>query len=129
MQNKLKLAVNGTLMTGLVLNDNLLKAGGIFIEETTTAPCYRLWSVQDNYPGMLRDDLHGAPIQVEIWSLNAAGIINILAQEPPGLTLGRVALASGEAVFGILAEPFLVEGCAEITAWGGWRAYIHPKSQ
>lgn len=127
MENKIKLAVNGTLMSGLALNDNLLKAGGVFVEETTTAPYYRLWSVQDDYPGMLRDNQFGTSVQVEIWSLFVEGLMDVLEHEPPGLTLGRVELTSGEVVFGILAEPYLIEGCTEITLWGGWRAYLHQK--
>jgi len=40
---KIELAVNGTLMRGLELNHNLLELGGVFVEETLTAPLYRLW--------------------------------------------------------------------------------------
>src|SRR5262249_12820594 len=45
-----RLAVNGTLMRGLALNDNLLAAGATFVRETTTAPHYRLWSIDDRHP-------------------------------------------------------------------------------
>lgn len=49
-----KLAVNGTLMRGLPLEKNLLDAGAFFLREAATAPCYRLWSINDNNPAMLR---------------------------------------------------------------------------
>jgi hypothetical protein len=42
----------------------------------------------------------------------------------PGLTVGRVRLADRRDVFGVLAEPHLVDGQPEITAFGGWRAYL-----
>ena len=42
MTQSTQLAVNGTLMRGLVLNDNLLDAGARFIKDDKTAPCYRL---------------------------------------------------------------------------------------
>ena len=119
------IAVNGTLMRGLELNQNLLAAGAVFIREDRTAPCYRLWSIDDRYPGMLRSSQgNGAAIELEIWEVDDFGLMRILEYEPPGLTLGRVVLAGGDEVFGILAEPYLVEGMLEITNFGGWRDYI-----
>jgi hypothetical protein len=49
-----ELAVNGTLMRGLELNDNLQQVGAVFIRETLTAPIYRLWSIDDHHPAMIR---------------------------------------------------------------------------
>ena len=51
---QIKLAVNGTLMKGLELNHNLLELGAVFVEETLTAPFYRLWSINDRHPAMQR---------------------------------------------------------------------------
>src|SRR2546425_1026427 len=48
------LAVNGTLMRGLELNGNLVSAGASFVRETRTAPAYRLWSIGDRHPAMVR---------------------------------------------------------------------------
>ena len=48
------LAVNGTLMRGLDLNGNLLAVGASFVREARTAPHYRLWSIGDRHPAMLR---------------------------------------------------------------------------
>lgn len=119
------IAVNGTLMRGLELNQNLLAAGAVFVREDRTAPCYRLWSINDQYPGMLRSGPgNGAAIKLEIWEVDEIGLMRILEHEPPGLTLGRVLLAAGDEVLGILAEPYLVEGMPEITNSGGWRDYI-----
>jgi hypothetical protein len=118
------LAVNGTLMRGLELNDNLLKAGATFVEETTTAPLYRLWSIQDRHPAMIRVAEGGKAIVVEVWAVPPAGICAILLQEPPGLCIGKVVLANQEVVLGVLGEPFLCEDQREITEWEGWRAYM-----
>lgn len=41
------LAVNGTLMRGLELSQNLLNVGAKFVEEASTAPLYRLYSIND----------------------------------------------------------------------------------
>ncbi len=119
----ISLAVNGTLMQGLELNDNLLKVGATFVEETTTAPIYRLWSIQDRHPAMIRVAAGGKAIAVEIWAVPPAGICAILLQEPPGLCIGKVVLVNNEVVLGVLGEPFLCEHEREITEWEGWRAY------
>ena len=71
------LAVNGTLMRGLALEKNLLDVGAVFCREAQTAACYRLWSIRDEYPAMLRvapGDPAGASIAVEIWSVPAGGV-------------------------------------------------------
>ena len=47
----------------------------------------------------------------------AAGLGAILLQEPPGLSIGKVKLANGEEVLGVLAEPILCEGQREITSF------------
>jgi hypothetical protein len=117
-------AVNGTLMRGLSLNRNLLAAGGVFLRETATAPEYRLWSIDDRHPAMLRVASGGAAIALEVWQLPAVGLAEVLLGEPPGLSIGKVALADGENVLGVLGEPWLCEHAREITAFGGWRAYM-----
>jgi hypothetical protein len=60
---------------------------------------------------------------VEVWSVPASGIAVVLMREPPGLCIGKIGLANGETVLGVLAEPVLCQGQREITEYGGWRAY------
>ena len=118
------LAVNGTLMRGLALNPNLVDAGATFVRETSTAPAYRLWSIGDRHPAMIRVRDGGVGVAVEVWSVPAAGLASILLGEPPGLAIGKVPLVDGSEVLGVLGEPILCEGQREITEHGGWRAYI-----
>lgn len=118
------LAVNGTLMRGLELNDNLVSAGARFVREATTAPTYRLWSIADRHPAMMRVNQGGAAIRLEVWEVPAPALATILLQEPPGLCIGRVTLADGESVLGVLGEGALCETGREITKYGGWRAYL-----
>jgi len=117
------LAVNGTLMRGLALNPNLLAVGASFVRETTTAPCYRLWSIDDCHPAMQRVARGGAAIACEVWSVPAAGLASILMREPAGLCIGKVKLSDGSEVLGVLGEQLLCENRAEITLFGGWRSY------
>jgi len=119
-----RLAVNGTLMRGLALNGNLLAVGATFQRETTTMPSYRLWSIDDRHPAMVRASSGGAAIAVEVWTVPAAELATILLGEPPGLCVGKVRLADGEETLGVLGEPVLCEGHREITEYGGWRAYV-----
>jgi hypothetical protein len=121
------LAVNGTLMRGLELNINMIQAGAVFVKEVFTAPIYRLWSIQDRHPAMMRVPDGGVAIALEIWAVPPAGLSEILMQEPPGLCIGKIVLANREVVLGVLSEPFLCRNQLEISQWGGWRAYIASK--
>lgn len=118
------LAVNGTLMRGLELNPNLLAVGATFVKEAFTEPVYRLWSIGDRHPAMIRVNAGGNAIALEVWAVPTASISTILLQEPPGLCIGKVCLADGEEVLGVLGESIICQGQREITDWGGWRAYI-----
>jgi hypothetical protein len=117
------LAVNGTLMRGLELNPNLLSVGASFVREDRTLPDYRLFSIDDRHPGMYRVATGGASVAVEVWSVPAAGLAEILVKEPAGLCIGKVKLASGDEMLGVLAEAILCAGQREISEFGGWRAY------
>lgn len=121
------LAVNGTLMRGLALEENMRRVHAAFCHEAQTERSYRLWSMQDAYPAMLRVDPAdplAAKIAVEIWSVPASGLAEILYNEPAGLSIGKVRLDDGRVVFGVLGEAQAVEGMREITSFCGWRSYI-----
>ncbi|MGK7912942.1 MAG: gamma-glutamylcyclotransferase [Synechococcus sp.] len=121
---KVLLAVNGTLMRGLELNKNLLNVKATFVKEAETEATYRLWSIGDRHPAMVRVDSGGRAIALEVWAVPPAGLATILQQEPPGLSIGKVRLADGDEVLGVIGEPILCDGQLEITQWGGWRNYI-----
>ncbi|EKS67185.1 MULTISPECIES: hypothetical protein [Caballeronia] len=123
MNDKILLAVNGTLMRGLGLNHNMLAAKGEFVREDRTDACYRIWTINDRHPGMLRVKSGGVAVSLEVWELPMANLGALLLSEPAGLSIGKVVLADGSEVLGVLAEPWLVEGQKEITASGGWREY------
>jgi hypothetical protein len=122
--DKALLAVNGTLMRGLELNPNLVNVGATFVREDATEPCYRIWSIDDRHPAMIRTPGEGAAVAVEVWDVPLQGLAKVLQSEPPGLCIGKVKLADGTIVLGVLGEPFLCKERREITEFGGWRAYI-----
>jgi len=89
------LAVNGTLMRGLELNPNLVCVGATFVREDKTEACYRVWSIDDRHPAMLRTPGEGAAVAVEVWDVPLQGLAKVLQTEPPGLCIGKVKLADG----------------------------------
>lgn len=111
-------------MRGLELHDNLVEVGAEFVSETETAPCYRLWSIGDRHPAMMRTDTGGASIALEIYEISAQGLAQVLLKEPAGLCVGKIKLSSGDEILGVLGEAILCEQGKEITEYGGWRNYI-----
>jgi hypothetical protein len=111
-------------MRGLELNPRMLQVGARFLRETTTAPEYRLWSIDDRHPAMIRVRRGGATVAVEVWQVPGDGVAQLLIWEPPGLSIGKVTLIDGSQTLGVIGEPALCEDQREITSYGGWRAYI-----
>ena len=66
----------------------------------------------------------GAAIEVEVYELPVAAFGSFVAEVPPPLAIGTVTLEGGVQVKGFVAEPRAIEGAEEITALGGWRAYM-----
>jgi AGZA family xanthine/uracil permease-like MFS transporter len=115
------LFVNGTLMRGLALHDNL--AGAEFVETAQTAPTYRIHSIGDVHPGMYRVAEGGVSVPGEIYLVPDDVWRRVEAGEPPGLYRGPVSLDDGRVVPGILYPRDLAERHPDISDYGGWRAY------
>ena len=119
----IELFVNGTLMRGLALHQNL--DGAEFLEACATAPRYRVYSIGDVHPGMFEVDSGGVAVDGELYRVPDAVLARVEAGEPVGLYRGPVALGDGRVVQGILYPRELAEGRhADISHFGGWRAYI-----
>ena len=129
MTSTVHLAVNGTLMRGLELNPNMVRNGATFVREDATDACYRIYSIDDRHPAMLRTPGEGTSVALEIWDVPVTGLANILLAEPPGLSIGKVVLRDGSIVLGVLGEPSLCQGQRDITQYGGWRASIASKGR
>jgi hypothetical protein len=127
-QENVLLAVNGTLMRGLELEPNLVNLGATFVREDRTEPAYRLYSINDIHPAMVRvpaNATNGVSVAVEIWSIPADGVATLLGKEPPGLSIGKAKLQNGSIVLGVIAEPALVIGMKDISNYNGsFRDYI-----
>lgn len=126
-EDRILLAVVGAHMSGLPLNHQLMDIGGRLEAVTQTAPLYKLHALPGEpplRPGMVRVDQNGAAIELEVWSIPATGYGAFARQIPAPLGIGRVALADGSVVQGFLCESYAVADARDITALGGWRAYL-----
>ena len=122
----LALAVCGAHLSGLPLNHQLTERGGFLLEQTRTAPHYRLYALAGGppqRPGLVRAAT-GAAIELEVWAVPLAQVGSFLAGIPAPLGLGKVELADGRWVTGFICEGQGVEGARDITPSGGWRAWL-----
>jgi len=121
------LAVCGAHMQGLELNHQLRDRGGYFMQRTHTAPSYRLFTLPGgppHRPGLVRVSSGGAAIDIEIWALPTEQLGSFVAGIPAPLGIGKVELKTGALVSGFICEGYAVSGAADITGFGGWRAYL-----
>jgi allophanate hydrolase len=121
------IAVVGAHLSGMALNHELTSRGGALLRATTTAPAYRLYALPGgppHRPGLVRVAGGGASVAVEVWSLPPAAFGDFVAGIPSPLGIGTLALSDGTSVKGFVCEQVATEGAKDITAFGGWRAYV-----
>lgn len=120
-------AVCGAHMTGLPLNPQLTTLGGTFVEETTTAPEYRLYKLNGftpARPGLLRVDNGGAAIVLEVWKLPIENYGAFVSGVPAPLGFGTLTLVDGRTVNGFLCEHYATLNAIDISYLRGWRSYL-----
>jgi allophanate hydrolase len=119
-------AVVGAHLSGMPLNRELTASGARFLEESATAADYRLFLLPGApaKPGLLRVDGGGAAIAVELWAMLADAFGGFVATVPPPLAIGTLTLADGRNVKGFLVEAAATAGARDISAFGGWRAFM-----
>jgi allophanate hydrolase len=126
--DEIAIAVVGAHLSGMALNGELKALGGRLLEATATAPDYKLYALKGTIPpkpGMLRiKEGAGSSIQLELWALSAAAFGKFVASIPPPLSIGTIRLADGSGVKGFLVEPAAIDGARDISAYGGWRAFM-----
>ncbi|MBR1266772.1 allophanate hydrolase [Bradyrhizobium sp. AUGA SZCCT0222] len=129
--DEIAIAAVGAHLSGMALNGELTDLGGRLLEEASTAPDYTLYALDTTppKPGMLRVEAGaGSSIKLELWALSAAAFGKFVAAIPPPLSIGTIRLADGRGVKGFLVEPAAVSGARDISAFGGWRAFMAQKA-
>jgi allophanate hydrolase len=126
-----QLAVVGAHLEGQALNWQLLERGARKLALTETAPHYRLYALRDTEPpkpGLARVDRDGVAIQVELWELPLRRFGEFVAEVPQPLGIGSLQLLDGRWVKGFICEPGAIAQATDISAFGGWRAYLGRKA-
>jgi allophanate hydrolase len=66
----------------------------------------------------------GPGLEVEVWRLPAAELGGFAATVEPPLAIGPLELSDGQQVLGFLCTADAADPARDITASGGWRAYL-----
>jgi allophanate hydrolase len=124
------LAVVGAHLKDMPLHWQLSSREARFEGEARTAPAYRLYAMADSVPPkpalvhVGADVENAGSIALELYTLDMAAFGSFVAEVPPPLAIGTVTLDDGRMVKGFVAEPRAMTGAEDITALGGWRAYM-----
>src|SRR3984893_10508982 len=125
--DEIAIAVVGAHLSGMTLNSELKALGGRLLEAASTAPDYKLYALDTSppKPGMLRvSGGAGSAVELELWALSAASFGKFVAAIPPPLSIGTLRLADGRGVKGFIVEAADINGARDISAFGGWRAFM-----
>jgi allophanate hydrolase len=121
--------VCGAHLEGLPLHWQLADRGAVLRSRTRTAAVYRMFAIPaagslPPRPALIRDEAGGGTIEVEVWELLPAAFGDFVSKIPGPLGIGKVLLENGEELPGFIAEPRAADGAEEITAFGGWKAWL-----
>ena len=123
----LKVAVVGAHLSGMPLNSQLTERGASLVQTAHTSNHYRLYALPGTVPlkpGLKRVVTQGAAIAVEVWEIPLDRVGSFLALIPSPLGLGKLELADGTWVTGFVCEGYALDTALDVTAHGGWRAYM-----
>jgi allophanate hydrolase len=124
------LAVCGAHMAGLPLNRPLTDRGARFLRAAQTAEGYRLFALPGGppeRPGLVRDAAGAGRIGLELWALPTAEVGGVLRTVPSPLAIGTIRLEDGGSAQGFLCETAATPDATDITAHGGWRAWLQDR--
>ncbi|MFG1391482.1 allophanate hydrolase [Xanthobacter agilis] len=121
------LVVVGAHLTGMPLNPELTRAGGVLLKACRTTPDYQLYALPGTLPpkpGLIRTPGFSGPgLEVEVWGLPPAAFGAFVAAIPAPLGIGKISLDDGTSASGFLCEAHALAQAEDITAFGGWRAW------
>lgn len=126
----LPIVVVGAHLSGMPLNRQLADLNARFLRAGKTAPVYTLHALAHQTPakpGLLymgAESGAGAAIDIEIWQLSPENFARFVNMIPPPMCIGTIQLDDGSQAKGFLVEPAALESSTDITAFGGWRAWI-----
>jgi allophanate hydrolase len=122
-----RLAVVGAHLRGQALNHQLITARARFVQQTRTAPVYRLYALAGTKPlkpGLLRVAADGVHIEIELWDVPIETYGTFVAGVPAPLCIGTLTCEDAERVQGFLCESLAVQDAEDISHFGGFRGYL-----
>jgi allophanate hydrolase len=122
-----KLAVVGAHLAAMPLHWQLVSRDARLVRRCKTAPTYKLYAMANSTPpkpALVHVGEGGVAIEVEVYELAMEEFGSFTAEVPPPLAIGTVTLDDGSDVKGFVAEPRALDAAEDITALGGWRAFI-----
>ena len=126
--DRMMIAVVGAHLTGEPLNHQLTNRDARFVRTAKTSPSYQLFALPGTSPakpGLIRVGAEGGvSIDLEIWELPVVQLGSFLKDVPSPLTIGMIHLTDGRTVKGFLCEEAAVQDAPNISAFGGWKAYL-----
>ena len=128
---RVAVAVVGAHLMGQPLNIQLQERAARLLKTTRTGPGYRFYALAGTVPakpGLVFDGTGAGGIEVEVWEMDEAAFGSFVALIPPPLGIGTLTLADGSPVKGFLCEAHAVQGATDITAHGGWRAWLRQRA-
>ncbi|OGU24188.1 MAG: allophanate hydrolase [Hydrogenophilales bacterium RIFOXYD1_FULL_62_11] len=122
---QVRVAVVGAHLSGLPLNPQLTERDARLVAMTQTAPKYRFYALPDGKrPGLIKVESDGAAIACEVWEMPAKNFGSFVAGIAAPLGIGKLELADGSSVNGFICESIGIADARDITAYGGWRAWL-----
>lgn len=108
------------------LNHQLVSRRSRLLRACKTVPGYTLHALTGTVPpkpGLARGS-GTSQIALEVWEVPAEAFGTFVAEVPHPLGIGNVQLEDGHWVKGFICEGAALETARDITAYGGWRAYL-----
>lgn len=125
--DRVRVAVVGAHLAGQPLHQQLTEREARLVATTRTAAGYSFYALAGTVPakpGLIHDGTGAGRIEVEIYEMSHAAFGSFVALIPPPLGIGTITLEDGSQVKGFLCESRAMAGATDITATGGWRAWL-----
>lgn len=126
-EDMLSVVLFGAHMEGLPLNSQVHALGARLIRTVQTAPHYRMVHLKEpapERPGIIRTGAGGSSIEGELWDFPIKSVGSLLQAIQQPLGLGEIELDDGSRAHGFLCEAAAAEKAPDISAAGGWRAFL-----
>jgi hypothetical protein len=104
------------------------RLGMTFLEAASTAPKYRLYSLEDRWAALVEDPEAGTSVAGELVEIPDELWDEVVASEPAGIVPGPIELEDGRTVIAALGDDgYLREHGVEITEFGSFAAYLRAR--